>query len=164
MARTKNDVGVEAIRKARQNEKIRIQEAKERAKVFIQQQVADAHAVVLSAIREAHLAGASKRQIAMAYGTSDPHTIGRLLEEARAGLSMSSDIDGNEQSWKILQVDDKFQLTVFAFGEDKRSGEVLFSIDPDGVNITAEEGDLWIIPTAYRIGVVSDIVNSARGL
>lgn len=164
MARMKNDAGVDAVRKARHAEKISIQEAKVRAKVFIQQQIADAHNAVLEAIRQAYLAGASKRQIAMAYGTSDPHTIARLLEEATAGLNKATDIDGNEQSWEIIKVDGEYSMKVFGFGEDLRDGQVSFTIDDDGVNITATEGDLWIIPTAYRIGVVANMVEIAKGL
>jgi len=163
MARTKNSVDVEPIAKARLREKARIEEAKIRAKAFIAEQTADARASVLAAVRDAYLSGASKRSIASAYGTSDPHTINTLIQQSLADVSVSEDSTGGS-SWKIAALEDgSYYLQVWNLGDDKRTGETTITLDEDGVNFTAIDGDLWVATLVYRLALVQEIMKEIRG-
>lgn len=158
MARTKNDTGVDAVRKARLAERLALAEAKGRMQELIKQETAPQHAKVLEAIKEAMFAGASKRQIAIAYGTTDAGTIKRLIEEATQETIVTEN-DDETHAWELHGN----VLTVYNFGTAGKNGSATISIDEDGENITAVDGDLWIVPTAYRLGEVKKIVRALNG-
>ena len=158
MARTKNDANIEPIRKARLSEKLAIEEAKIRAKVFIENETRTAHSKVLDAIRDAILAGASKRQISIAYGTTDMNTITKLITEATADIQT---IEESNDAWKVTPLGDgAFSLEVW---HDGGSGVATVTLDDDMVNFTAIDGDLWVASLVYRLGFAQDIARSMNG-
>jgi len=158
MARTKSDANVEVVRKAREDERVAIGIAKAKIKMLIEQETRPYHERVLEAIKEALFAGASKRQIAIAYGTTDAGTITRLIDEATKTVTVTEDAHKDTSAWKL----EGNLLTVYGFGDTKRNGKVTIELDADGENITALDGDLWIVPVAYRAGEVPNIVEAIK--
>lgn len=161
MARTvaNNEALAEKIGIARAAEKEAIREAKIKHEAMIVAETAMARDEVMEAIREAVFAGMSTRQIGFAYGSSDPHTAKRIVEEAMAGFAIED--SKTNSGWKItVPADDNslFTIKVYSFGDSKQDGEVTVSLDEDEVNITAQDGDFWIVPQAYRSGVVENIL------
>lgn len=160
MARTKSNANVEGVARARYDEKLAIEEAKIRARIIVERDIADAHKRVLDAIRDAVFAGASKRQIAIAYGTTDANTINRLIQEATAGLSE----DGEKSPWELKPIGaGEFELRVWGLGDDRRSGIAVIVPDDDGKNFTAVDGDLWVASLVYRSGLAEDITKEIHG-
>jgi hypothetical protein len=161
MARTKNDKGVDAVRKAREDERVAIGIARAKIKMLVENETRPYHEKVLEAIKQAMFAGASKRQIAIAYGTTDAGTITRLIAEATQETVVQEATDSKPASaWEYDKATST--LTVYGFGDSHRSGSVVITLDEDGENITAVSGDLWIIPIAYRTGEVPNIVKAMK--
>lgn len=161
MARTKSDVNVDAVRKAREDERVAIGIARAKIKMLVDNETRPQHEKVLEAIKQALFAGASKRQIAVAYGTTDAGTINRLIQEATEQTVVQEATETKPASaWEY----DKSTgvLTVYGFGDSHRSGSVTVELDADGENITAIDGDLWIVPIAYRAGEVPNIVKAMK--
>lgn len=161
MARTStnNEVLAAKIADARNVEKEAIREAKIKYEALIQAETSVAHDGVVEAIREAVFAGMSTRQIGFAYGSSDPHTAKRIVDEAMAGFENAA--DQANAGWKItLPEKDNalFTLKVYSFGDNKQDGQVEASVDEDEVNITAQDGDYWIVSQLYRQGLVENVL------
>lgn len=158
-ATTHNQALADKIATTRAAEKEAIREAKIRHEAMIVAETAMVREEVLEAVREAVFAGMSTRQIGFAYGSSDPHTAKRIVEEAMANFENAA-VESNS-GWKItVPADDNalFTIKVYSFGDSKQDGEVLVSLDEDEVNFTAQDGDFWIVPQAYRSGVVENII------
>jgi hypothetical protein len=95
----------------------------------------------------------------MAYGSSDPATIRKLIDDA----SVNSQEVTPKASWRSeLHPNGSLVVRVIAFGEDKQTGEATFTIDEDGENITVTDGDLWLQSVLYREGIVKEVINNAR--
>jgi hypothetical protein len=95
--------------------------------------------------------GMSSRKIGEAYGSSDPHTIRRLLNEAVAGTTSSSGEAHPE--WKLTRNGDgTFTITAYSLGDAKLSGSGIFSIDEDGENFSLVDGDAFIAVQLYKLG------------
>lgn len=163
MARTAriNEEIAARIRDARRSEGYVIKSIKAKYEEMIRIETAQEHERVLDAVRAAVAAGMSMRQIGFAYGSSDPTTGKRLVEEAMAGISTDEKEAGYR--WRVTRPYPEdlslFSIKVYGLGEQKRDGEVLVSLDEDEVNITAQDGDFWIVPQLYREGLVPQIIS-----
>lgn len=163
MARTvnKDDALLETIRIARMREREASQIARKELQAMIDKATRSAHAEVISAIRSAVIGGQSARQIGVAYGSSDPHTIRRLISEATSDLDSNG--DGNHPDWLLTRYsDDSFEIQVMSLGDTGLSGSAMFRIDEDGENFTAFDGDLWIQVQLYRLGYKEAIMEEYR--
>lgn len=161
MARTSTNIEVLAakIADARIVEKEAIREAKIKYDAFIAAETSVAHDGVIECIREAVFAGMSTRQIGFAYGSSDPHTAKRIVDEAMAGFENAA--QENNAGWKITlpETDNAlFTIKVYSFGDNKQDGQAEVSVDEDEVNITAQDGDFWIVSQLYRQGLVENVL------
>lgn len=161
MARTSSNIEplADSIGNARAAERDAIREAKIKYDSLIQAETSVAHDSVLEAIREAVFAGMSTRQIGFAYGSSDPHTAKRIVEEAM--LVFENANDQPNAGWKITLVEGDnslFTLKVYSFGYNKQDGLVKVSVDEDEINITAQGGDFWVVSQLYRQGLVENVL------
>lgn len=161
MARTSSNIEALAtkITDARLEEREAIRLAKIKYESLIQAETVVAHDGVLECVREAVFAGMSTRQIGFAYGSSDPHTAKRIVEEAMAGFENAA--DEPHAGWKItLPENDNslFTLKVYSFGDNKQDGQVDASVDEDEINITAQAGDYWVVSQLYRQGLVENVL------
>lgn len=155
----KPDTGrLSAVREARAKQKLAIEEAKQKVADFIARETQSYYDELIDAIRLALIEGHSARQIGQAYGSSDPHTIRKLVEDA--GFD-DSKITG-QSSLNVKRVDDKLVVNIVAFGTDKRTGQATFVVDEDGENITAVDGDLWVQSVLYREGAVQEVLSARR--
>lgn len=153
-----------AIKTARAAEKVAISNAKRKLADLVDEMVAHEHATVLDAIRRALVMQMSGRQIGTAYGSSDPHTIKRLINEAVAGVTSTD--GGVHAEWKLTRnpmVPGEFTITAFGLGENKLSGEARFTVDEDGENFTLIDGDSFIAMQLYKLGYKDDVLREARG-
>jgi hypothetical protein len=149
-----------AVKTARAYEKLAVAEAKRRAEERVLEETAEAHERLLETVREALMAGATARQIGIAYGSSDARTAKKLVSEA-----MTSD-DGDtlnpHPNWKLSRKDDgTFNITVYSLGESGMSGHALCRVDDDGENFSVLEGDMWIQIQLYKLGYRDEIVKEA---
>jgi len=163
MARTinNNEALLEAVRVARMREREASQIARRELQAMIEKATSKAHAEVVASVRSAILGGQSARQIGLAYGSSDPHTIRKLIAEA------SSDIEGggnsNHPDWMLTRFSDgSFEVQVMSLGDTGLSGSAIFTVDDDGDNFTAIEGDLWVQVQLYRLGYKDAIMEEYR--
>jgi hypothetical protein len=155
----KQDSGrLSAITEARAKHRDAIRVAQEKLKSFIEEETREYYQEMIDAIRLALVDGHSARQIGMAYGSSDPSTIKKLIEDA--GVDDSSVTA--QSSWRSHLYGDQLVVRVIAFGPDKQTGEATFEIDADGENITAVDGDFWLQSVLYREGIVEEVINNAR--
>jgi hypothetical protein len=160
MARVaKQDTGrLSAITEARAKHRESIKVAQEKLKGFIEAETRDYYDQLIDSVRLALVEGHSARQIGMAYGSSDPATIRKLIEDA--GVDDTSVTA--QASWRSALHGDDLVVRVVAFGPDKLTGEATFSIDSDGENITATHGDFWMQSLLYREGIVKEVIDYAR--
>lgn len=158
MARVHNEKTLNNIKVARLLEKSAREEAKRRLEFLVDREVAEVHEKLLETVRVAVLEGHSIRQIGFAYGSSDPHTARRIIAEACADLQMEDGTEGMRK-WRVFaNENDTFDVQVYSIGESEQSGRATFTIDEDGNNITAIDGDLWVGIQLYRLGLVPEIV------
>ena len=152
-----------AIKSARAIEKNAISNAKRKLADLVDEMVAEEHANVVDAIRRALVLQMSSRKIGESYGSSDPHTIRRLINEAIAGVTST---DGAiHAEWKLTRnpmVQGEFTITAFGLGENKLSGEARFTLDEDGENFTMIDGDSFIAMQLYKLGYKDDVLREAR--
>jgi hypothetical protein len=152
MARTinSNDVLVAEIIAAREAEKEAVRQARIK------------YDGVLASVRKAVFDGMSTRQIGFAYGSSDPHTAKRIVEEAMAGFDIDQGDAKTKAGW-LISLPDKdnslFTITAYGLGDNKADGAVVVSMDEDEVNITAQDGDFWVVSQLYRQGLVANVIN-----
>lgn len=149
-----------AVKVARAYEKVALAEAKRRAEERIKDETAEAHDKLIEAVREALLAGATARQIGIAYGSSDARTARKLVADA-----MTND-DGEtlnpHPNWKLSRnQDDTFNITVYSLGDSGMSGHALCRVDDDGENFSVIEGDMWIQIQLYKLGYKDEIIKEA---
>lgn len=140
-----------AITAARSREKEAIRIARKEIQALVDKATRSAHAEVVAAVRTALAGNQSARQIGLAYGSSDPTTVKKLIQEASVGL----DSLGNENhpDWILTKHEDgSFDVQVMSLGETGLSGMATFTIDEDGENFSAIDGDLWIQFQLYRLG------------
>lgn len=136
-----------------------VEVAKKKLAEFVNKETEEYYLLMIESIRLAVMDGLSARQIGIAYGSSDPHTIKRLIEAS--GVT-PADV-GLVPSWRTTwNGDSEFTLRVVAFGSDKVTGEATFTVDADGENITATHGDFWLQSVAYKEGLVERILEDAR--
>ena len=165
MARVaKQDTGrLGAITEARAKHREAIKLAQEKLRTFIEDETREYYQAMIDSIRLALVDGHSARQIGMAYGSSDPATIRKLIEDAG--------VDDNtvtaQSSWRSALRrsavhGDELVVRVVAFGPDKLTGEATFIIDEDDENITATDGDFWLQSLLYREGIVGEVIANAR--
>lgn len=151
-----------AIKTARENEKVAIASARRKVASLVDEMVAHEHATVVEEIHRALVMGMSSRKIGEAYGSSDPHTIRRLMNEAVAGVTSNS--GGAHPEWKLTRNHDgTFTITAYSLGEAKLSGSGVFSIDEDGENFSLIEGDAFIAVQLYKLGQKDIVLEEARG-
>lgn len=155
----KEDTGLlSAVREARARHKDAVADAKKKIEAFIASETDAVYRDLIDAVRMALIEGHSARQIGEAYGSSDPYTIKKLVEEAKIGTNIDS---GADPSWRVQSLDDgRFELKVIAFGQDRMNGKAVFELDEDGENITAVEGDFWLQSAVYREGIVKEVLNA----
>jgi hypothetical protein len=160
MGRTaKQDNGrLSAITEARAKHREAIKVAQEKLKTFVEDETREYYSDLIDSIRLALVDGHSARQIGMAYGSSDPATIRRLIEDA--GVDDTSVTA--QASWRSALHGDLLVVRVVAFGPDSLTGEATFTIDEDGENITATDGDFWMQSLLYREGIVKEVIDYAR--
>jgi hypothetical protein len=155
----KQDSGrLSAISEARAKHREAIKVAQEKLKTFVEDETREYYSDLIDSIRLALVDGHSARQIGMAYGSSDPATIRKLIEDA--GVDDTSVTA--QASWRSALHGDDLVVRVVAFGPDKLTGEATFSIDTDGENITATHGDFWMQSLLYREGIVKEVIDYAR--
>jgi hypothetical protein len=151
-----------AIKTARATEKNAISNAKRKLADLVDEMVSHEHANVVDAIRRALVLQMSSRKIGEAYGSSDPHTIKRLINEAVAGVT--SNDGGVHPEWKLTRnMDGTFTITAFGLGDAKLSGSGVFSIDEDGENFSLVDGDAFIAVQLYKLGQKDIVLEEARG-
>ena len=155
----KQDTGrLSAIREARAKHKLAVEEAKKKVADFIAKETQPYYNELLDAVRLALIDGHSARQVGQAYGSSDPHTIRKLIEDA--GVDDTSLTP--QSALRVQRYGDLLAVRIVAFGADQQTGEATFTIDEDGENITAVDGDLWVQSVLYREGVVQEVLNAGR--
>lgn len=155
----KPDTGrLSAVREARNRQRLAIEEAKQKVADFIAKETQPYYDELIDAIRLALVEGHSARQIGQAYGSSDPHTIRKLVEDA--GFD-DGKITG-QASLNVKSVDGKLVVSIVDFGSDRRTGQATFVVDEDGENITAVDGDLWVQSVLYREGAVQEVLSARR--
>lgn len=155
----KADTGrLSAIRDARAKHKTAVDEARKKVADFIAKETEPFYNELLDTVRLALIDGHSARQIGQAYGSSDPHTIRRLIEDA--GVT-ETDVS-RPASWRVTRQGDLLAVRIIAFGADKQTGEATFKIDDDGENLTVVDGDLWMQSVLYREGIVQEVINAGR--
>ena len=155
----KQDSGrLSAITEARAKHREATKVAQEKLKDFVHNETLEYYNALIDSVRLALVDGHSARQIGAAYGSSDPATIRKLIEDA--GVDDSSVVA--QPSWRSALHGDDLVVRVVAFGPDKLTGEATFAIDEDGQNITATHGDFWLQSLLYREGIVEEVIASAR--
>lgn len=155
----KQDTGrLTAITEARAKYRESVKVAQEKLKTFIEDETREYYNALIDSVRLALVDGHSARQIGMAYGSSDPATIRKLIEDA--GVDDSSVTP--QSALRVSVYGDQLAVRIIAFGADQQTGEATFTIDEDGENITAIDGDLWIQSVLYREGVVKEVIDNAR--
>lgn len=155
----KQDTGrLSAITEARAKHREAIKVAQEKLKTFIEDETREYYQQLIDSVRLALVDGHSARQIGMAYGSSDPATIRKLIEDA--GVDEASVVA--QASWRSALHGDKLVVRVVAFGPDKLTGEATFDIDEDGQNITVTDGDFWLQSLLYKEGIVEEVIANAR--
>jgi len=154
----KEDTGrLAAITEARAKHKSAVAEARKKVEEFIKKETQPYYDELLDAVRLAMLDGHSARQVGMAYGSSDPTTIRKLVDDAGV---QDSEI-APQASWRVTRTEDGLlAVRVIAFGQDKQTGEATFTIDDDGENITVVDGDFWMQSLLYKEGIVKEIINA----
>jgi len=163
VARTINndDALLDAVRMARVREREASQIARRELQAMIEKATKKAHAEVVASVRAAVLGGQSARQIGLAYGSSDPHTIRKLIAEATSDIAGNG--DGSHPDWMLTRFSDgSFQIEVVSLGDTGLSGSAVFKIDEDGENFTAVDGDAWIQVQLYRLGYRDAIMEEYR--
>lgn len=160
--RVKNEKTLGAIKVARLVEKAARDSARRRLEALIDNEVTLEHEKVLEAVRVAILEGHSIRQIGFAYGSSDPYTAKRIVTEALADMT-SAEAPEDVRQWRLFvnETEDgteSFDIQVYSLGESGVSGRATFTLDEDGQNITAIDGDLWISIQLYKLDLVNEIV------
>lgn len=147
-----------AVRDARAKHKVAVEEAKKKVADFIASETAPYYSDLLDAIRLALIDGHSARQIGQAYGSSDPSTIKKLIDDAGVDDSAVTP----KASWRVTKSGDNLIVRVVAFGADQQTGQATFTIDDDGENITVVDGDFWMQSVLYREGIVKEIIDAGR--
>lgn len=161
MPKKNNEQLLDKVKQARATEKIAIADAKVKLEALLREWTKDSHDALLEAVRVAVLDGVSTRQIGFAYGSSDPHTAKRLVDEAMADVAVENASNDIVNGWKITP--DKndnslFTIKVYGFGDSKQNGEAVMSLDEDEVNITTQDGDFWIAVQLYKNGLVPSVI------
>jgi hypothetical protein len=148
---------LDAVKASRLREKQAVAIAKSKFQDFLARETEDAHAEVVSAVRLAVLNGVSARQIGIAYGSTDPYTIRRLIAEATVNNELAD--TKSHPDWLLTPLGgDRFRLEVFSIGDTGLSGSAVCVLDEDGENFTVLEGDLWIQVQMYRLGYHRQVV------
>lgn len=163
MPRTVNndEALLEAVKMARIREREASQIARRELQAMIEKATKKAHADVVASVRAAILGGQSARQIGIAYGSSDPHTIRRLIAEATADIASNG--DGSHPDWMLTRFSDgSFEIEVVSLGDTGLSGRATFKVDDDGENFTAVDGDVWIQMQLYRLGYRDAVMEEYR--
>jgi hypothetical protein len=171
MSSIEHSQAVVSIQNARRTEKQAISEANRRARLIVLAETKPEHDQLVAAIRQGIDAGLSNRQIGIAYGSSDPNTIKRLVDEALGKQVIVADTPkqsapavAENKKWLLVRnADGSFLLNAYSWGEQGLSGFGVFTIDDDGKNITQVDGDGWIQIQAYRLGFVEQILGELRG-
>lgn len=158
----KNDDVLNQIRVARAYEKVALAEARKRAEERIKEDTKEAHEAVIEAVRVALMAGQTARQIGFAYGSSDPNTAKKLVNEAMENNSF--DIANPHPEWKLSKNSDgTFSIKAYSLGESGLSGFGTFKIDEDGENFSCVDGDMWIQVQLYKLGQKDRVLEEALG-
>lgn len=155
----KQDSGrLSAITEARAKHREAIKVAQSKLKGFIEEETRSYYQEMIDAVRLALVDGHSARQIGMAYGSSDPATIKKLIDDA--GVDDASVTP--KSALRVVRYGDQLAVRIVAFGADQQTGEATFVVDDDGENITAVDGDLWVQSVLYREGAVREVIDAGR--
>jgi hypothetical protein len=158
MARVaKQDTGkLTAVEQARAKHRVAVEEARKKVADFIHKETEVYYDELIESIRLALIEGHSARQIGQAYGSSDPSTIKKLIQDA----GVHEDDVSPKSALRIQRYGEQVVVRAVAFGADKQTGEATFVIDEDGQNITAVDGDIWLQSVLYREGVVKEVLSA----
>lgn len=158
MARVaKRDTGkLTAVQEARAKHRVAVEEARKKVADFIAKETEPYYEELIEAIRLALIEGHSARQIGQAYGSSDPVTIKKLIQDA----GVHEDDVTPKSALRVQRYGDQLAVRIVAFGADQQTGEATFVVDEDGENITAVDGDLWVQSVLYREGVVKEVLDA----
>lgn len=158
MARVaKQDTGkLTAVEQARAKHRVAVEEARKKVADFIHSETEVYYTELIDSIRLALIEGHSARQIGQAYGSSDPSTIKKLIQDA----GVHDDDVTHKSALRVQRYGEQIVVRAVAFGVDKQTGEATFVIDEDGENITAVDGDIWLQSVLYREGVVKEVVSA----
>lgn len=158
MARVaKQDTGkLTAVEQARAKHRVAVEEARKKVADFIAKETAPYYDELIESIRLALIEGHSARQIGQAYGSSDPSTIKKLIQDA----GVDDDSVTPKSALRVTVDGDQLAVRIVAFGSDQQTGEATFVVDDDGENITAIDGDLWVQSVLYREGVVKEVLDA----
>lgn len=160
----KDDTLLNAVKAARLREKDSISEAKRKYQAFVERESEMAHAEVISAIRLAVIGGQNARQIGLAYGSTDPGTIKRLIAEA-TNVTETKVKGGSHPDWMLTKHQDgTFTVKATSLGDTGMSGLARFSVDDDGENFSYVDGDEWLQLQLYRLGYKETIMEAYYGL
>lgn len=160
----KDDNLLNAVKNARVREKDAISEARRKFQEFVERESQAAHADVVSAIRMAVLGGQNARQIGIAYGSSDPGTIKRLIDEA-TNTTATKVKGGSHPDWILNKHQDgSFTIRVASLGDTGLTGAARFTIDEDGENFSLVDGDEWLQLQLYRLGYKEAILEAYYGM
>lgn len=160
MKSNKNEDVLNKIKVARAYEKVALAEARKRADQRIKEETAEAHEAVIEAVRMALMAGQTARQIGFAYGSSDPTTAKKLVNEAMSGDA--GNILNPHPEWKLIRNDDgTFNIKAYSLGDAGLSGFGVFRIDDDGENFSCVDGDMWIQVQLYKLGMKEQVIKEA---
>lgn len=157
----KNDELLEAVKFARAYEKLAVAEAQNRAKLRVIEETKDAHDAVIEAVRAALMAGQTARQIGFAYGSSDPNTARKLVQEAM--LNEDGETVNEHPNWTLKKNSDgTFSITAHSLGETGLNGFGVFQVDEDGENFSLIEGDLFLQIQLYKLGYKDAVLKEAK--
>ena len=161
MAKKDDDI-LNPIRMARAYEKVAIAEAKRRAEDQIRHETKEAHDKLLEAVRVALMSGQTVRQIGMAYGSSDPTTARRIVNEAMA--NEDGQTINPHPAWQLSRnLDGTFNIKAYSLGDSGLNGFGVFQIDEDGENFSCIDGDMFIQVQLYKLGYKDIVIAEAKG-
>lgn len=108
------------------------------------------------AVRLADEAGVPRTQIGKAMGTTNYRTVQDILERAGALPVAPSKVSGD--NWVVMSDPEGWRLTINDFGIGVVSGSAIVRVE--GEEIVFVSGDEFVIPQAYRGGIVPEVISA----
>lgn len=108
------------------------------------------------AVRLADEAGVPRTQIGRAMGTTNYRTVQDILERAMSLSVSATKVSG--ENWSVTSEPDGWRLAINDFGAGGVSGSAVVLVD-DG-DLVYVSGDEFVIPQAFRGGIVPEVINA----